>query len=215
MNLIFLGPPAAGKGTQAKKVVTRFNIPQISTGEIFRAAMKEGTEMGKKAKEYIDRGDLVPDEIVVGIVADRLAEDDCKEGFLLDGFPRTLPQADALSEVLDKLGRKLDNVVQLDVPDEELMKRLTGRRICRDCGEEFHVVFKKPKVEGVCDKCGGKDLYQRSDDNEESGRQRLDTFHAQTKPLIEYYSAKGLLLPVNGVGSIDEIFGRIETALTK
>jgi len=215
MNLIFLGPPAAGKGTQAKKVVTRFDIPQISTGEIFRAAMKEGTEMGKKAKEYIDRGDLVPDEIVVGIVADRLAEDDCKKGFLLDGFPRTLPQADALAEVLDKLERKLDNVVQLDVPDDELMRRLTGRRICRDCGEEFHVVFKKPQVEGVCDKCGGKDLYQRSDDNEESGKQRLETFHGQTKPLIEYYSKENLLLPVDGVGSIDEIFVRIEAALTK
>jgi len=212
MNIIFQGPPGAGKGTQAKKIVAKFNVPQISTGEIFRAAMKEGTEMGLKAKSYIDKGDLVPDEIVVGIVADRLKEADCEAGFLLDGFPRTLPQADALADVLKEMNRTLNHVVQLDVPDSELMKRLTGRRVCKACGEEFHVMFKVPKVEGTCDKCGG-DVYQRSDDNEESIGKRLTEYHRQTKPLIEYYRERNVLLEVNGLGTMDEVFERIESAL--
>jgi adenylate kinase len=213
MNMIFLGPPGAGKGTQAKRVISTYNIPQISTGEIFRAAVKAGTELGKKAKEYMDSGNLVPDEVVVGIVAERLQEADCNGGFLLDGFPRTIPQADALGVTLEKMGRKLDAVVLLDVPDEELMKRLTGRRICRACGEEFHVMFKKPKTDGVCDKCGGTDIYQRSDDNEESIGKRLQEFHRQTKPLADYYEKKGLVKRIHGLGSMDEIFERILTAL--
>ncbi len=212
MNMIFLGPPGAGKGTQAKRVIGKFNVPQISTGEIFRAAVKEGTEMGKKAKEYMDKGELVPDEVVVGIVADRLAADDCKGGFLLDGFPRTIPQADALGEVLEKSGRKLNHVAALIVPDEELMKRLTGRRVCKACGEEFHVMFKPPKQDGVCDKCGGE-VYQRSDDNEESIGKRLSEYHKQTKPLIEYYKERGLVREVEGIGTFDEVFARLEKAL--
>lgn len=213
MNLIFLGPPAAGKGTQAKRVVERFNVVQISTGEIFRENLKNKTELGKKAKGYMDRGDLVPDEVVVEIVADRLSKDDCRGGFLLDGFPRTIPQADALSEVLAKMERKLDGVISLEVPDDELMKRLTGRRICRDCGQEYHIMFKPPKQEGVCDQCGGNDIYQRSDDNEESGRQRLDTFHQQTKPLVDYYAQKDLVKAIDGIGSMDDVFDRIAAAL--
>jgi len=212
MNLIFLGPPGAGKGTQAKKLITKYGIPQISTGDIFRAAVKAGTEMGLKAKEYMDKGLLVPDEIVVGIVAERLKENDCNGGFLLDGFPRTIPQADALGKVLADMGRKVDHVICLEVPDSELMQRLTGRRVCRKCGAEFHMIFKKTAKEGVCDLCGGE-IYQRSDDNEESISKRLSEFHRQTKPLIDYYRERGLLRPVEGLGDFEAIFGRIVAAL--
>ena len=209
MNLIFLGPPGAGKGTQAKQIITKFEIPQISTGEILRAAIKEGTEMGKKAKGFIDAGKLVPDEVVVGIIKDRLAEKDCEKGFLLDGFPRTIPQADALGKVLTDMGRKLNHVVCLEVPNQELLGRLTGRRICRQCGEEFHVMFKKPKVDGVCDKCGGTDIYQRADDNEETISNRLKVYSDQTQPLIDYYDERGLLRRIDGVGSFEDIKNRI------
>jgi len=212
MNLIFLGPPGSGKGTQSKIVGAKFNLPQISTGEIFRAAMKEGTEMGEKAKAYIERGDLVPDQVVVGIVADRLREDDCKAGFMLDGFPRTIPQADALGKVLADDGRKLDHVVQIDVPDSDLMERLTARRVCKACGEEFNTMYKRPKVAGVCDKCGGE-IYQRSDDNEESIGKRLTEYHKQTKPLINYYAKQDLIRPIEGVGSIDDISSRVAEVL--
>lgn len=213
MNMIFLGPPGAGKGTQAKRLIDRYSIPQISTGEIFRAAVKAGTELGVQAKTYMDRGDLVPDDVVVGIVVERLQQADCNGGFLLDGFPRTIPQADALGASLEKMGRTLDHVVTLEVPDSELMGRLTGRRVCRACGEEYHVMFKKPAVEGVCDKCGGTDIYQRSDDNEESIGKRLQEFHRQTKPLVDYYETRGLVRRVNGLGGMDEIFSRIVDAL--
>ncbi len=212
MNLIFLGPPGAGKGTQAKRVIKAFDVPQISTGDIFRAAVKEGTEMGKKAKEYMDKGELVPDEIVVGIVADRLKQADCEKGFLLDGFPRTIPQADALGKVLDEMGRKLNHVLALIVPDEELMKRLTGRRVCKKCGAEFHVMFKPPAKEGVCDLCGGE-VYQRSDDNEESISVRLQEYHKQTKPLLDYYTERNLARKVDGLGGFDEVFERVTNAL--
>ncbi|MEJ5329532.1 MAG: adenylate kinase [Desulfobaccales bacterium] len=210
MNLILLGGPGAGKGTQAKKLIDKYQIPQISTGDILRAAVKEGTEMGKKAKEYMDAGKLVPDEVVIGIIKDRLAQPDCKKGFILDGFPRTVPQAEALDKVLADLGSKIDHVISIDVDEEELVTRLTGRRTCKnpDCGQMYHIKFNPPKKEGVCDKCGSE-LYQRDDDNEATVRSRLATYNQATKPLIDYYQAKGLLRPIKGVGSIDDIFNQI------
>ncbi len=212
MKAILLGPPGGGKGTQAKKLVKKYGIPQISTGEIFRNAVKAGTEMGLKAKQYMDRGDLVPDDVVVGIVEERLREDDCREGFLLDGFPRTIPQADALAVMLEKTGRKIDHVISLEVEREELIKRLSGRRVCRNCGEEFHVMFKRPKVDMVCDLCGGE-VYQRKDDNEESVKNRLVEYEKQTAPLIDYYAGRSLLRSVQGVGGFDEVFERILKSL--
>ena len=210
MNLILLGGPGAGKGTQAKKLIDQYQIPQISTGDILRAAVKEGTEMGKKAKEYMDAGKLVPDEVVIGIIKDRLAQPDCKKGFILDGFPRTVPQAEALDKVLNGLGTKIDHVVSIDVDEEELVTRLTGRRTCKnaDCGQMYHINFSPPQKEGVCDKCGAE-LYQRDDDNEATVRSRLATYNQATKPLIDYYTAKGLVRPIAGVGGIDEIFTKI------
>ncbi len=208
MNIIMLGPPGAGKGTQAKMLVERLGIPQISTGDMLRAAVKEGTELGKKAKEYMDAGKLVPDEVVIGIVKERLAQPDCEKGFILDGFPRTIPQAEALDRVLEELGKGIDYVINIAVPNEELITRLTGRRTCRQCGAMYHVVFNPPKVEGKCDKCGGE-LYQRDDDKEETIRQRLEVYQAQTAPLIEYYEKKGVLYNIDGTGSIEEIFQSI------
>ncbi len=210
MNLILLGGPGAGKGTQAKKLIDKYQIPQISTGDILRAAVKEGTEMGKKAKEYMDAGKLVPDEVVIGIIKDRLAQPDCRKGFILDGFPRTVPQAEALDRVLADLGSKIDHVISIEVDEEELVTRLTGRRTCKnpDCGQMYHIKFSPPQKEGVCDKCGSE-LYQRDDDNEATVRSRLATYNQATKPLIDYYQAKGLLRPIKGVGSIDDIFKQI------
>jgi adenylate kinase len=208
MNLILLGGPGAGKGTQAKKLIDKFQIPQISTGDILRAAVKEGTEMGRKAKEYMDAGKLVPDEVVIGIIKDRLAQPDCKKGFILDGFPRTVRQAEALDKVLAGLGNKIDHVVSIDVDEEALVNRLTGRRTCKNCGQMYHVAFSPPKKEGVCDKCGGE-LYQRDDDNETTVRSRLATYNQATKPLIDYYTAKALVRSIAGVGSIDDIFYKI------
>jgi adenylate kinase len=210
MNLILLGGPGAGKGTQAKKLIDKYHIPQISTGDILRAAVKEGTEMGRKAKEFMDAGKLVPDEVVIGIIKDRLAQADCKKGFILDGFPRTVPQAEALDKVLAGLGMKMDHVISIDVPEEDLVARLCGRRTCKDaaCGQMFHVQYTPPKKEGVCDKCGGE-LYQRDDDNETTVRSRLATYNQATAPLIGYYSAKGLVRPIAGVGSIEDIFNKI------
>lgn len=210
MNLILLGGPGAGKGTQAKKLIDKYQIPQISTGDILRAAVKEGTPMGKKAKEFMDAGKLVPDEVVIGIVEDRLKQPDCQKGFILDGFPRTVPQAEALDKALAKMGSKIDHVISIDVDEEELVTRLTGRRTCKnpDCGMMYHIKFNPPKKEGVCDKCGGE-LYQRDDDNEATVRSRLATYNQATKPLIDYYAAKGLLRPIKGVGGIDDIFRQI------
>ena len=213
MNLIFLGPPGAGKGTQAKKIITRYDIPQISTGDMLRAAVKAGTELGKEAEAYMKAGKLVTDEIVIGLIEERLQQDDCGEGFLLDGFPRTVSQADALSGVLEKLGKTLEHVVCLNVPDEELMKRLTGRRVCRNCGEEYHVIFKAIPEDGKCAKCGSDDIYQRTDDNEETIGNRLKVYHEQTKPLIDYYQERGFLRLIDGLGGIDEIHGRVRSAL--
>jgi len=205
VNIIMLGPPGAGKGTQAKMLVERLGIPQISTGDMLREAVKEGTELGKKAKEFMDAGKLVPDEVVIGIVKERLAQPDCEKGFILDGFPRTIPQAEALDKVLEELGKKIDYVINVAVPNEELITRLTGRRTCRQCGAMYHVVFNPPKEEGKCDKCGGE-LYQRDDDKEETIRQRLEVYEAQTAPLIDYYGKKGVLYNIDGTGSIEEIF---------
>jgi|WetSurMetagenome_2_1015567.scaffolds.fasta_scaffold201004_2 adenylate kinase len=215
MNLILLGGPGAGKGTQAKKLIDKYQIPQISTGDILRAAVKEGTEMGKKAKEFMDAGKLVPDEVVIGIIKDRLAQPDCKKGFILDGFPRTVPQAEALDKVLNGLHTGIDHVVSIDVDEEALVARLTGRRTCKNaaCGQMYHVEFTPSKKAGVCDKCGSE-LYQRDDDNETTVRSRLATYNQATKPLIDYYTKKGLVRPIKGVGSIDDIFQKIVTILS-
>jgi len=212
MNLILLGPPGAGKGTQAKMMVEKYGIPQISTGEILRANLKAETELGLEAKKYMDAGGLVPDKVVIGIVANRIKEDDCRNGYMLDGFPRTVPQAEALSEILAKEGSGIDHVISIEVPNEELMGRLTGRRTCRKCGQGYHVMFDPPKKEGVCDKCSGE-LYQRDDDNETTVGSRLEVYTKETQPLIDYYKDKGLLRPVDGVGQIQEIFDRVVAIL--
>ncbi|HEY6874004.1 MAG TPA: adenylate kinase [Geobacteraceae bacterium] len=204
MNLILLGPPGAGKGTQAKILTKKYQIPQISTGDILRAAVKEQTPMGIKAKEFMDEGALVTDEVVVGIVKERLAKPDCANGFILDGFPRTVHQADALRQMLGALGEAIDHVISISVDKEELLERVTGRRTCRSCGKGFHVTFDPPRVDGVCDECGGT-LYQRDDDSEETMRKRLDVYEAQTAPLIAYYAKESLLRTIDGIGAIDDI----------
>jgi len=208
VNLILLGPPGAGKGTQAQRMVERYRIPQISTGDILRAAVKESTPLGTKAEGFMDRGQLVPDEIVIGIIEERLKAKDCNSGFILDGFPRTIPQAEALQPILAKLGKKIDHVINIEVDSEELVRRLTGRRTCKNCGAMFHVLFQPPKKEGLCDRCGGT-LYQRADDNEEAIRTRLNEYEKQTAPLIQYYRGKKNLRSVQGVGGPDQIFGQI------
>ena len=212
MKIILMGPTGAGKGTQAEKLVELYQIPHISTGDMFRKAQKEGTELGLKAKSYMDQGQLVPDEVTVGIVKERLAEDDCKGGFLLDGFPRTVQQADALDGILAELDLALDRVVNIEVDKAFLVDRLTGRRVCRACGATFHVTNKAPKVEGVCDKCGGE-LYQRNDDKVETVSNRLDVYAAQTAPLIEYYQSKGIMSSIDGSKSMEDVLADIRTAL--
>ncbi|WP_026895024.1 adenylate kinase [Clostridiisalibacter paucivorans] len=212
MRLILLGPPGAGKGTQASGIIKKYDIPHISTGDIFRKNIKEGTDLGKKAKEYMDKGLLVPDELVVAIVKDRLTEDDCKKGFLLDGFPRTVAQADALDKELSNLGHSLDNVINIDVPKEALIERAVGRRICKDCGATFHTKFNPPKKEGVCDVCGG-DLYQRDDDTAETVTKRIEVYQEQTRPLIDYYNKKGIVLDIDGAQDIEKVFEDIVNRL--
>lgn len=204
MKLILLGPPGAGKGTQAKMLTVRFGIPQISTGDILRAAVREGTPMGVKAKDCMDAGALVGDEIVVGIVRERLLKDDCLPGFILDGFPRNVAQADALQETLAALGKELDVVVSLDVDTEALVERLTGRRTCRDCGRGYHVKFDPPSVADRCDACGGE-LFQREDDQESTIRHRLDVYQQQTAPLIDYYRRAGLLSVIDGMQEMNAV----------
>jgi adenylate kinase len=214
MDLILLGPPGSGKGTQAKKMVERYHLPQISTGDILRAALKEKTPLGLEAKQYMDQGTLVPDEVVVGIVRDRLKASDCTGGFILDGFPRTVPQAEALGTTLKTMNRDIDHVISIEVDNAELLKRLGGRRTCRNCGAMYHLVFDPSKKEGVCDKCGGV-LYQRDDDQEKTIRERLKVYDEQTAPLIAYYRGKGLLRAIDGIGKVEEIFQRIVAAIGK
>ncbi|BCR04063.1 adenylate kinase [Desulfuromonas versatilis] len=208
MKLILLGPPGAGKGTQAKMLTERFDIPQISTGDILRAAVKEGTPMGVKAKAFMDAGGLVPDEVVVGIVRERLQKPDCEKGFILDGFPRTEAQADALKATLASLGKELDAVISLEVDTEALVERLTGRRTCRGCGKGYHIKFDPPGEAGRCDACGGE-LFQREDDQETTIRNRLQVYHQQTMPLIDYYRRDGLLSAVDGMLPMDAVRERI------
>jgi adenylate kinases len=212
MNILFMGPPGAGKGTQAERIVDEFSIPHISTGDAFRLAMKQGTPLGQKAKEFVDQGLLVPDEITNGIVRERLGQDDCATGFLLDGFPRTLQQAEALDGMLAEMGRKIDHVINLKVDRSLLLARLTGRRICKSCGSTYHVMFNPPEREGICDKCGGE-LYQRSDDTEEKVGTRLDEYISKTAPLLDYYSKRGLLREVDGEQEIDAVTAAISSCL--
>lgn len=212
MNLILLGPPGAGKGTQAKLLIKKFGIPQISTGDILRAAVKDQTPMGLKAKAFMDEGALVPDEVVVGIVRERLSKQDCDSGFILDGFPRTVAQADALQLMLAGLGRAIEHVVSMSVDKEELLKRVTGRRTCKGCGKGYHVAFDPPAVSSVCDDCGGE-LFQRDDDREDTMRKRLDVYELQTSPLIDYYDNASLLRRIEGAGSIDGIQQQILSIL--
>ncbi len=214
MRVILLGPPGAGKGTQAKILTERYRVPQISTGDILRAAVAAGTPLGKEAKSYMDRGVLAPDEVVIGIVRDRLTESDCQSGYLLDGFPRTVTQAEALTRILKELGTPLPTVVSLEVSEEELVRRLAGRRTCEGCGEPFHAGFHPPRVSGICDKCGGN-LIQREDDREETIRRRLQVYREQTEPLIGYYKTQGLLKTVEGMGETGEIFARISRVLER
>lgn len=204
MKLIFLGAPGAGKGTQAEKVSEYLNIPTISTGNIIREALKNGTEMGLKAKSYMDAGALVPDEVVIGIIQERLAQPDCENGFILDGFPRTIPQAEAL----DRMGIVIDRIIDIDVPDETIAQRVSGRRVCAACGSSYHIDYKKPTVEGVCDRCGGT-LVQRKDDQPETVKERLAVYHEQTEPLKAYYAKSGKLVTVEGQERVEDT-----TALT-
>ena len=204
-----MGLPGAGKGTQAEKIVEKYNIPHISTGDMFRTAIKEGTELGMKAKSFMDNGALVPDEVTIGIVRERLAKDDCKKGFLLDGFPRTVAQAEALETILSDFDRQINFVINIDVDKNILMERLTGRRICKSCGATYHLVFNPPAKEETCDRCGGE-LYQRADDNAETVQNRLDVNLKQTQPLLDFYGEKGYLQNINGQQDINKVFEDVD-----
>ena len=212
MHILLMGPPGAGKGTQAANLVNEFAIPHISTGDMFRAAVKEGTELGKQAKACMDAGKLVPDEVTIGIVRERLAKPDCEKGFILDGFPRTVEQADALTGILKEIGLKLTRVLNINVPAAELIERAVGRRICKKCGATYHIKFNPTKVEGICDACGGE-LFQRADDSEATMKNRLSVYEAQTKPLIEYYQKAGLYTEVDGRQAIDKVFADVVKSL--
>lgn len=208
MKIIMLGAPGAGKGTQAKKIAEKYSIPHISTGDIFRANIKNGTELGKKAKTYMDQGFLVPDELVVDLVVDRLNQDDCADGCVLDGFPRTIPQAVALDEALAVIGQSVDCAINVEVPDENIVKRMSGRRACVNCGATYHIVYAPTKVEDICDTCQGE-LILRDDDKPETVQKRLNVYHEQTQPLIDYYTKKNILAEVDGTVDIDEVFAAI------
>jgi adenylate kinase len=214
MRAILLGPPGAGKGTQAETIVNEFSIPHISTGDIFRKNIKEGTALGKKAMEYMDQGKLVPDDLTVELVKDRLLQDDCSNGFLLDGFPRTIYQADALEDALKSMGKALDYVINIMVRKELLVERAVGRRICKDCGQTYHMSFNEPSKEGVCDNCGGV-LLQRKDDTEETVENRINVYQEQTEPLIDYYTQKGIIVNIDGEKPIAQVGKDIIAELRK
>lgn len=213
MRLVFLGAPGVGKGTQAELVSAKYGIPKISTGDLLRAAVSQQTPLGKEAKQFMDRGDLVPDKVVIGLVQEKIEMPECTKGFILDGFPRTVPQADALAELLDQKGLALDRVIYFVIPREELINRLSGRRSCSKCQAVFHVVFVPPKKDGVCDKCGGE-LIQRSDDRRETVESRLNVYEEQTAPLIEYYRQKNLLTELDGAGSVEHVQERLQAVLS-
>lgn len=208
MKIIMLGAPGAGKGTQAKRIAEKYTIPHISTGDIFRANIKNGTDLGKKAKEYMDQGLLVPDELTCDLVMDRIQQDDCKNGFVLDGFPRTIPQAEALDKALTKIGQKMDYAIDVDVPDENIVNRMGGRRACLSCGATYHVEFNPTKAEGVCDACGAQTVL-RDDDKPETVQKRLTVYHDQTQPLIDYYKKQGILKSVDGTQPMEAVFDAI------
>jgi len=213
MDIILLGPPGSGKGTQAKMIADKYHVKHVSTGDILRENVRNNTPLGVEAKKYMDAGKLVPDSLLISIIKDRLAKPDVKGGWMLDGYPRTIPQAEALDAILPSLGQKIDVVLNIDVPDEELVKRVTGRRMCK-CGTTYHVQFNPPKVAGKCDACGA-DLYQRQDDTEATVKQRLQAYHTQTQPLIDFYAKRGIVANINGAGDIKEIFNNVTKALDK
>ena len=214
LNIALFGPPGAGKGTQAKQIAQAYDIPHISTGDIFRANIKEGTELGKKAQEYMDKGLLVPDELVCDLVVDRIHKDDCEKGYILDGFPRTIPQANALDEALAKDGEKIEFAIDIEVPDENIINRMSGRRACVGCGATYHIKYNPTKVEGICDACGEK-LILRDDDKPETVKNRLSVYHEQTQPLIDYYAKKNVLAEVDGTKDMEDVFNDIVTILGK
>lgn len=208
MKIIMLGAPGAGKGTQAKKIAEKYDIPHISTGDIFRANIKNGTELGTKAKAFMDQGLLVPDELVVDLVVDRVNQEDCSKGYVLDGFPRTIPQAEALDKALNAIGQKMDYAINIEVPDENIVRRMSGRRACINCGATYHIVNVPSKIEGICDSCGGE-LILRDDDKPETVLKRLSVYHEQTQPLIQYYTTAGILVEVDGTISTEDVFQAI------
>ncbi len=212
MKIIMLGAPGAGKGTQAKKIAEKYQIPHISTGDIFRANIKGGTELGMKAKSYMDQGGLVPDDITIGMLLNRIKEEDCANGYVLDGFPRTIPQAESLTKALGEMGESIDYAIDVDVPDENIINRMAGRRACLACGATYHIVYNPPKQEGICDVCGEK-LVLRDDDKPETVQKRLGVYHEQTQPLIEYYGKAGILVTVDGTKDLNEVFKDIVTVL--
>lgn len=208
MKIIMLGAPGAGKGTQAKMIADRYQIPHISTGDIFRANIKNGTELGRKAKSYMDAGNLVPDSLTLELVMDRIAQEDCRNGYVFDGFPRTIPQAQALKEALEAIGQTIDYAIDIEVPDENIVNRMGGRRACVACGATYHIRFAAPKVEGICDRCGGK-LTLRDDDKPETVKKRLSVYHEQTQPLIDFYKQEGCLVTVDGTRDVEEVLQSI------
>ena len=214
MKIVMLGAPGAGKGTQAIKIADKYDIPHISTGDIFRANIKGGTELGQKAKSYIDKGELVPDEVTIGMLLDRIAQDDCKNGYVLDGFPRTIPQAESLTEALKSQDDKIDFALNIDVPDEAIIERMSGRRACPKCGATYHIVYAAPKTENICDKCG-TEIIIRSDDKPETVKDRLNVYHQQTEPLIAYYKAAGVLREVNGTQELPKVFEDVVAILSE
>ena len=212
MKIVMLGAPGAGKGTQARLISEKYSIPQISTGDIFRANIRDNTELGQRAKSYMDKGLLVPDQVTCDLVVDRISKDDCKNGYILDGFPRTIPQAEALTEALNQQGAKIDYAIDVEVPDEDIVRRMSGRRACPKCGATYHIEYLKPAQEGICDTCGSE-LYLREDDHPGTVQKRLDVYHSQTQPLIQYYREQGVLHSIDGTKEMHEVFGDICSVL--